>query len=82
MLMEKEFIRGALMKLIRQYPNHLYVSDGLLGYGIDRSDKMADLAEELEKLEVLFNKNSITRNGISGNFDIERAREVIQNELY
>ena len=80
--MEKEIIREALMELIKQYPKHLYVSEGMLKFDIDRSEIMADLAEELEKLKVLFNKKDITRNSISGDFDIERARELIQKELY
>lgn len=81
--LSNEVIRETLIEIIKQFSSFDYVTDVIIRVPKSNSSEVvSSVADTLEKLSVLQNKTSTTRNSIGGDYDIVKARYYIDNNVY
>ncbi len=77
MLRKKYDLKEALMIIIDKFKDYIDVADVEVHFGLNDSEEMGKLLDELVKRGIVDANAESTRNSISGNFHIEKAREVL-----
>ncbi len=75
-----EIVKKVLEEIAKQFPNGAYVEKAeVRPSNINNTEIMSELVGILEELGVLINRESISRNNILGDFDVEKAKEILNS---